>query len=95
MAILLILVFSKYVYLASMTSYFTFFLIHKFHISVQSAQLHLFGFWAASRRAPSRRSDRRSFRTQGRDLGIDSRRAALHALAAVRQSLLDRRPAAS
>jgi FSR family fosmidomycin resistance protein-like MFS transporter len=43
-AILLILVFSKYVYLASMTSYFTFFLIHKFHISVQSAQLHLFGF---------------------------------------------------
>jgi len=44
MAILLILVFSKYVYLASMTSYFTFFLIHKFHISVQSAQLHLFGF---------------------------------------------------
>jgi FSR family fosmidomycin resistance protein-like MFS transporter len=42
--ILLILVFSKYVYLASMTSYFTFFLIHKFNISVQSAQLHLFAF---------------------------------------------------
>jgi len=45
-AILLALVFSKYVYLASLTSYFTFFLIHKFHISVQSAQLHLFGFLA-------------------------------------------------
>ena len=45
-AILLILVFSKYVYLASLTSYFTFFLMHKFHISVQSAQLHLFGFLA-------------------------------------------------
>ena len=45
-AILLLLVFSKYVYLASLTSYFTFFLIHKFHISVQSAQLHLFGFLA-------------------------------------------------
>jgi FSR family fosmidomycin resistance protein-like MFS transporter len=45
-AILLILVFSKYVYLASLTSFFTFFLIHKFHISVQSAQLHLFGFLA-------------------------------------------------
>jgi len=44
--ILLILVFSKYVYLASLTSYFTFFLIHKFHISIQSAQLHLFGFLA-------------------------------------------------
>jgi len=45
-AILLVLVFSKYVYLASLTSFFTFFLIHKFHISVQSAQLHLFGFLA-------------------------------------------------
>jgi FSR family fosmidomycin resistance protein-like MFS transporter len=45
-AILLILVFSKYVYLASLSSYFTFFLIHKFGVSVQSAQLHLFGFLA-------------------------------------------------
>jgi FSR family fosmidomycin resistance protein-like MFS transporter len=45
-AILLILVFSKYVYLASLTSYFTFFLIHKFGISVQAAQLHLFAFLA-------------------------------------------------
>jgi FSR family fosmidomycin resistance protein-like MFS transporter len=45
-AILLVLVFSKYVYLASLTSYFTFFLIHKFGISVQSAQLHLFAFLA-------------------------------------------------
>lgn len=45
-AILLALVFSKYVYLASLTSYFTFFLMHKFNISVQSAQLHLFGFLA-------------------------------------------------
>jgi FSR family fosmidomycin resistance protein-like MFS transporter len=47
-AILLVLVFSKYVYLASLTSYFTFFLIHKFGISVQSAQLHLFGFLAGA-----------------------------------------------
>lgn len=46
MAILLILVFSKYVYLASLTSYFTFFLIHKFQISVQASQLYLFGFLA-------------------------------------------------
>ena len=46
MAILMILVFSKYVYLASLTSYFTFFLIHKFQISVQAAQLYLFGFLA-------------------------------------------------
>jgi FSR family fosmidomycin resistance protein-like MFS transporter len=45
-AILLVLVFSKYVYLACLTSYFTFFLIHKFGITVQSAQLYLFAFLA-------------------------------------------------
>ena len=42
LAILVALVFSKNVYLASLTSYYTFYLIHKFGISVQSAQLHLF-----------------------------------------------------
>ncbi|MFS2110540.1 MFS transporter [Sphingomonas sp. Sphisp140] len=46
-AILLALIFSKYVYLASLTSYFTFYLIHRFHVSVQSAQLYLFAFLAA------------------------------------------------
>ena len=46
-AILLALIFSKYVYLASLTSYFTFYLIHRFHLSVQAAQLHLFVFLAA------------------------------------------------
>jgi FSR family fosmidomycin resistance protein-like MFS transporter len=45
--VLLVLVFSKYIYLASLTNYFTFFLIHRFHASVQSAQLHLFGFLGA------------------------------------------------
>jgi MFS transporter, FSR family, fosmidomycin resistance protein len=45
--ILLILVFSKYIYLASLTSYYTFYLIHRFHVSVQNAQLHLFVFLAA------------------------------------------------
>ena len=47
MAILLVLTFSKYVYLASLTSYFTFYLIHRFHTSVQTAQLHLFVFTGA------------------------------------------------
>lgn len=42
--ILLVLIFSKYFYLASMSSYFTFYLIDKFHVSVQSSQLHLFIF---------------------------------------------------
>src|SRR6202012_2181885 len=46
-AILLALIFSKYVYLASLTSYFTFYLIHRFGVSVQTAQLHLFAFLAA------------------------------------------------
>jgi len=46
-AILLALIFSKYVYLASLTSYFTFYLIHRFGLSVQDAQLHLFAFLAA------------------------------------------------
>ncbi|MBS0332909.1 MAG: MFS transporter, partial [Proteobacteria bacterium] len=46
-AILLALIFSKYVYLASLTSYFTFYLIHRFGVSVQAAQLHLFAFLAA------------------------------------------------
>ncbi|MBA2563728.1 MAG: MFS transporter [Chitinophagaceae bacterium] len=44
---LLVLIFSKYFYLASMTSYYTFYLIHKFHLSVQSSQLYLFIFLAA------------------------------------------------
>jgi FSR family fosmidomycin resistance protein-like MFS transporter len=45
--ILLALIFSKFVYLASITSYFTFYLIHQFGASVQVAQLHLFLFLAA------------------------------------------------
>ena len=46
--ILLVLIFSKYFYIAGLSSYYTFYLIQKFHVSVQSAQLHLFGFLAAS-----------------------------------------------
>ncbi|HEV7445398.1 MAG TPA: MFS transporter, partial [Steroidobacteraceae bacterium] len=39
--------FSKYFYLASLSSYYTFYLINRFHVSVQNAQLHLFVFLAA------------------------------------------------
>ena len=46
-AVLLALIFSKYVYLASLTSYFTFYLIHRFGVTVEAAQLHLFVFMAA------------------------------------------------
>ncbi|MEI9929378.1 MAG: MFS transporter [Rhizomicrobium sp.] len=47
LAILVMLIFSKFVYLASLSSYLTFYLIEKFHVSVQNAQLHLFLFLAA------------------------------------------------
>src|SRR5690554_552495 len=42
--ILLLLIFSKYFYLASITSYFTFYLIDKFSLSIQGSQIHLFMF---------------------------------------------------
>jgi FSR family fosmidomycin resistance protein-like MFS transporter len=45
--VLLALIFSKYFYLASLTSYYTLYLIQRFHVSVQSAQLHLFVFLGA------------------------------------------------
>ena len=47
LAVLLALIFSKYFYLASLVSYYTFYLISKFHLSVQSAQVHLFAFLGA------------------------------------------------
>jgi MFS transporter, FSR family, fosmidomycin resistance protein len=46
-AILVALIFSKYVYLASLNAYYTFYLISKFGVSVQAAQLDLFVFLAA------------------------------------------------
>ena len=44
MLILLVLIFSKFFYMASLGSYYTFFLMSKFNLSVQSAQVHLFVF---------------------------------------------------
>jgi FSR family fosmidomycin resistance protein-like MFS transporter len=45
--ILLALLFSKFIYLASLGSYYTFYLISRFQLSVQSAQIHLFVFLGA------------------------------------------------
>ncbi|MGI4815573.1 MAG: MFS transporter [Janthinobacterium lividum] len=47
LVVLVVLVFSKYFYLASLNSYYTFYLISKFHLSVENAQVHLFAFLAA------------------------------------------------
>lgn len=47
-AILLILIFSKYIYMASLNSYYTFYLIHKFGVTVQLSQILLFVFLVAT-----------------------------------------------
>lgn len=47
LAVLVALMFSKFFYLASLMNYYTFYLMGKFHLSLQNAQLHLFVFLAA------------------------------------------------
>lgn len=47
LGVLVALTFSKYVYLSSLTSYYTFYLIDRFHVSVQSSQYYLFLLLAA------------------------------------------------
>ncbi len=47
-AILLVLIFSKYFYLASMTSYLTFYLISRFQVSIPVSQFYLFAFLLSS-----------------------------------------------
>ena len=48
LGVLLLLIFSKFFYLASLTSYYTFYLMDKFHVSAQNAQIHLFIFLGAA-----------------------------------------------
>jgi FSR family fosmidomycin resistance protein-like MFS transporter len=48
LVLLMLLIFSKFFYLSSMTNYFTFFLIDKFHVSIQQSQLFLFVFLASA-----------------------------------------------
>jgi MFS transporter, FSR family, fosmidomycin resistance protein len=47
LGVLLLLMFSKFIYLASMTNYYTFYLIHRFGVSVQQSQVYLFLFLGA------------------------------------------------
>jgi FSR family fosmidomycin resistance protein-like MFS transporter len=47
MTVLIVLMFSKFFYLASLTAYYEFFLMGRFHISLKNAQLHLFIFLGA------------------------------------------------
>lgn len=46
--VLLVIIFSKFFYTASISSYFTFYLMDKFQLSIQEAQFHLFWYLAAS-----------------------------------------------
>jgi FSR family fosmidomycin resistance protein-like MFS transporter len=48
LAILLVLTFSKFVYITSISSYYTFYLVHRFGVSVENAQVHLSAFLAAA-----------------------------------------------
>ena len=47
LATICVLMFAKFTYIASISNYFTFYLMHKFGLSLQNAQLHLFAFLAA------------------------------------------------
>lgn len=47
LAILLFLIFSKFIYMASISNYFTFYLMNKFGLSIQESQFYLFGFLAS------------------------------------------------
>lgn len=46
--VIIVLIFSKYIYMASLNSYYTFYLIHKFGVSVQGSQFYLFIFLFAT-----------------------------------------------
>ncbi|MDR1583573.1 MAG: MFS transporter [Prevotellaceae bacterium] len=46
--VLLLLIFSKYVYMASLSSYYTFYLIEKFEVGIQDSQIYLFVFLGAT-----------------------------------------------
>ncbi len=73
LAILAALIFSKYFYLASLNSYYTFYLISRFHVSVRTAQVDLFRVSRRRRgRDHPRRSDRRSARAANTSSGARS-----------------------
>ena len=91
-AVLIALVFSKYFYLASFTSYYTFYLISRFHVGVRSSQIHLFAFLGAVAAGTLIGGpDRRPHWPQDCDLVLHSRGLADDLAAALRKPVLDGR----
>ncbi len=89
-SILLILIFSKYFYMASISSYYTFYLMQKFGLSIQNAQLHLFAFLfavAAGTVIGGPVGDK--IGAEICDLGLYPRRCAVYADFTLRQPALD------
>ena len=89
-AVLLVLIFSKYFYIAGLSSFYTFYLIEKFGLSVQqraAPPVHLPVRVRA--RHDGRRAGRRPHRPQARDLVLDPGRRAVRAAAAARRPVLD------
>uniref|UniRef100_A0A8W7PYW2 Major facilitator superfamily (MFS) profile domain-containing protein n=1 Tax=Anopheles coluzzii TaxID=1518534 RepID=A0A8W7PYW2_ANOCL len=85
-AVLLVLIFSKYFYMASISSYYTFYLMQKFGLSVQNAQIHLFAFPVrGGRRDGNWRAGGDKIGRKYVILGLYPRRSAFYPHFAVRQ----------
>src|SRR5580658_4973991 len=77
-AILIVLIFSKYFYLASISSYYNFYLIEKFHLRAVGADVPVSVPLCRRARRLDRRAGGRPGGAQARDLVFDPRRGALH-----------------
>ena len=91
--ILLAVIFSKAFYTTSLNSFYTFYLISRFDLSVETrADLPVRLSRISRRGHVDRRSGRRPDRPQGCDLGVDRRSAPVHADASPCKPVLDRHP---
>lgn len=88
-SVLAALIFSKYFYLASISSYYTFYLIDRFHLSIQSSQMLLFLFLFAGSGHHHRGTNRRPLRQKTGHLVLDPGRSSLYHPFAIRKPLLD------
>ena len=92
MTILIVLLFSKNAYTSGFTSYYTFYLIERFHVTVQVSQLMLFLYLVVGAVGVIVGGNcRGSDRARSCDLAFDLRRTAIRASSALRGPALDRR----